>query len=337
MQTVSRLLIAPVLLVLIAVYSLMVGRYPVAPGEVVAYLWYLTGSGGLDAQRAAFLHNLIVEIRLPRVLVGLMVGAALSVSGAAYQGVFRNPLVSPGLLGALAGASAGAAAAMLLDGSWWMVQSSAFVAGVLAVVLATGIARIFADTSLVTLVLGGIVSGALFASLLSVAKYVADPYNQLPAIVYWLMGNLGQATLGDVGVAAIPIGVGTLALCVLGRALDALTMGDEEAASLGVPVHALRMCVVGLATLVSALTVSLAGMIGWIGLIVPHVARLIVGPRNALVLPVSACLGAAFLVAADTFARNLFSAEVPIGIVTELLGIPFFLLVLARVRRSWVA
>jgi iron complex transport system permease protein len=315
----------------------MVGRYPVAPGEVFAYLGHLAGFGDLDAQRTALLHNLIVEIRLPRVLVGLMVGAALSVSGAAFQGVFRNPLVSPGLLGALAGASAGAAAAMLLDAPWWAVQSSAFLTGVVAVVLALCIARIFADVSLVTLVLGGIVSGALFTSLLSIAKYVADPYNQLPAIVYWLMGNLGQASLGEVGVAALPIAVGTLALCFLGRALDALTMGDEEAASLGVPVQALRLSVIALATLVSALTVSLAGMIGWIGLIVPHVARLIVGPRNALVLPVSACIGATFLVAADTFSRELFAAEVPIGIVTELLGIPFFLIVLARVRRSWVA
>jgi len=281
------------------------------------------------------LHNLIIEIRLPRVLAAIMVGAALSTSGAAYQALFRNPLVSPGLLGVLAGASAGAAIGILLDGNWLLVQTGAFIMGLAAVGIGVGIAHLFGGGSIIMLILGGILSGALFTSVLAIIKYMTDPYSQLPTIVYWLMGSLGQANIGDISWAAIPITLGILLLCVMGRALDALAMGDDEARTLGVPVTTVRLITIAAATLISALTVSIAGMIGWIGLIVPHIARLLTGPGNARLLPTAACLGAAFLLFADGLARNLFSTEVPIGIVTELLGIPVFLLVLHRVRRSW--
>jgi iron complex transport system permease protein len=318
-----------------ALGALAFGRYPLPPGGVFAYLLHGLRIAALPTEQAELLHRLIVDIRLPRVLAALLVGAALSVSGAAFQAVFRNPLVSPDLLGTMAGASAGAALGMLLNLPWAAVQALTFACGVLAVALGVAIAQIFGSASIVTLVLGGIVSGALFTALLSLAKVLADPYNQLPAIVYWLMGNLGQASLAQTAWAALPVGAGIAALCVLGRLLDALAMGDDEARTLGVPVRALRLGVIALATLVSALTVSLAGMIGWIGLIVPHAARLLTGPGNARLLPTAAFLGAAFLVGADTLARNAFDAEVPIGIVTQLLGIPLFLLVLVRVRRGW--
>lgn len=333
-----RLSLLPLLLLTLLgtmLASLSLGRYPLPPGEVLHFLLHQLGLGELEAQRQVLLHNLIVDIRLPRVLTAVLVGAALSISGAAYQAVFRNPLVSPGLLGVLPGAAAGAALGLVFSDSWWIMQVAAFATGFLAVAIGVGIAGLFGG-SLVMLVLGGIISGALFTALLSLVKYVADPYNQLPAIVYWLMGSLATADLPDLARVAIPMGLGILLLASLGRALDALSMGDDEAATLGLPIRSVRYGVIALATLISALTVSLAGVIGWVGLLVPHIARLITGPGNRLLLPASALLGAIFLLLADGLARNLAETEIPIGIVTELLGIPAFLLVLHRARKGWV-
>ncbi len=333
-----RLSLLPLLLLTLLgtmLASLSLGRYPLPPGEVLHFLLHQLGLGELEAQRQALLHNLIVDIRLPRVLTAVLVGAALSISGAAYQAVFRNPLVSPGLLGVLPGAAAGAALGLVFSDSWWIMQVAAFATGFLAVAIGVGIAGLFGG-SLVMLVLGGIISGALFTALLSLVKYVADPYNQLPAIVYWLMGSLATTDLPDLARVAIPMGLGILLLASLGRALDALSMGDDEAATLGLPIRSVRYGVIALATLISALTVSLAGVIGWVGLLVPHIARLITGPGNRLLLPASALLGAIFLLLADGLARNLAETEIPIGVVTELLGIPAFLLVLHRARKGWV-
>jgi iron complex transport system permease protein len=333
-----RLSLLPLLLLTLLgtmLASLSLGRYPLPPGDVLHFLLHQLGLGELEAQRQALLHNLIVDIRLPRVLAAVLVGAALSISGAAYQAVFRNPLVSPGLLGVQSGAAAGAALGMVFSDSWWIMQVGAFSTGFLAVAIGVGIAGLFGG-SLVMLVLGGIISGALFTALLSLVKYVADPYNQLPAIVYWLMGSLATAELPDLARVAIPMGLGILLLASLGRALDALSMGEDEAATLGLPIRRVRYGVIALATLISALTVSLAGVIGWVGLLVPHIARLITGPGNRLLLPASALLGAIFLLLADGLARNLAETEIPIGIVTELLGIPAFLLVLHRARKGWV-
>lgn len=328
-------LLLPALAVAI-VLSLTLGRYPLLPADLGYFLLAVLDLEPMESEHFDLLYNLIVNIRLPRVLAAVLVGAALASSGAAYQAVFRNPLVSPGLLGVLAGASFGAALGLLLSGNWWLTQILSFGMGLLAVGIGLGVANLFGRASIVMLVLGGVISGALFSSLLSIVKYVADPYNQLPAIVYWLMGSLALADLQQVGWVAIPLLLGMGVLMRLGRALDALAMGDDEASSLGVPVTAVRYGVIAAATLISALTVSIAGMIGWVGLIIPHIARLIVGPGNMRLLPVSACLGAIFLLAADGLARTVATTEIPIGIVTELLGIPVFLLVLHRVRRGWV-
>ena len=324
-----------VLLGLACMVSLSQGRYPLPAFDLWRFVLAALGLGELPEPQYAFLHNLIVEVRLPRILTAVLVGAALSSSGAAYQAVFRNPLVSPSLMGVLAGASAGAAFGIVMGGGWFFVQGCAFFCGLLAVFIAVTIAQVFGRSSIVMLVLGGIVSSALFSSILAVFKYVADPNNQLPAIVYWLMGSMGQARLDEIGWIAPPMLVAILTLCLLGRALDALSMGDDEARALGVPARNIRLAVIALATLVSALTVSLAGMVGWIGLIVPHIARLLVGPCNGRLIPASAWLGAVFLLFADGLARNLFAVEIPIGIVTELLGIPVFVLVLHRVRKGW--
>lgn len=327
--------LALALLLAACILALSQGRYPLPTGDVSRFFLATAGLIQLPESRYAFLHNLIIDIRLPRILAAMLVGAALSASGSAYQAVFRNPLVSPSLMGVLAGASAGAALAIILNGSWFAVQAAAFIAGLLGVVIAVAIAQIFGRGSIVMLVLGGIVSSALFSSVLNLLKYAADPDNQLPTITYWLMGNLAQANLHDLSWVSIPMLAGIAGLCLLGRALDAMSMGDDEARSLGISAEKIRLIVIALATLISALTVSLAGMIGWIGLIVPHITRLVVGPGNSRLIPASAWLGAIFLLFADSLARNLFTAEIPIGIITELLGIPVFIIVLVRVRKGW--
>ena len=318
------------------VLALGLGRYPVAVSDILRFLASSVGLADMPADQYALLHNLLVQIRLPRVLAAALVGAALSASGATFQAVFRNPLVSPGLLGVLAGSAFGAALGILLALPWWLVQTMAFGMGIAAVLMALGIAGIFRQGGLVLLVLGGILASALFSSLLACVKYVADPYNQLPAIVYWLMGSLAVADLQQLRWVAWPMLASTLVMCLFGKALDALTMGDEEAHTLGIPVRPLRYTLIAAATLASALTVSLAGMIGWVGLIVPHMARLLAGPGNARLLPLCVALGALFLLGADALSRTLATTEVPIGIVTELLGIPVFILILSRARRAWV-
>jgi len=320
----------------ILLLALLMGHYPMT---FVDLLHFLLTAGGWDLmapEEYELFYSLVWEIRVPRILAAALVGAALAASGASYQAIFINPLVSPGILGVLAGASFGAALGMLLQSSWLLVQIAAVAGGLAAVAVGVGIGRLFAIRSTLMLVLGGIFSGALFSGLLALVKYLADPYEQLPAIVYWLMGSLGQAGLDDLGVYAPVMVLCVLGLAVLGRALDAMAMGMDAAASMGVPVEWIRALVIFLATLACALTVSLAGMIGWVGLLAPHVARLLVGPLNRVLIPASALLGAIFLLAADLLARCLSQAELPIGVITELVGLPVFLLVLRNVRKGWV-
>lgn len=322
-------------LVLCICAALSIGKFSMTVGEVPRFFLAAIGLRDMSAERYATLHNIIIDIRLPRILAAVLIGSALASSGAAFQAVFRNPLVSPGLLGVLGGASFGAALGIVLNADWAVVQVLAFVMGLAAVALGVGVARLFGGVPLIMLVLGGMISGALFASLLSIIKYLADPLTQLPNIVYWLMGNLAQSNLREIAALAIPMLAGVVLLSVLGRALDVLSMGDDEAQTLGVPVTLIRYGVMAVATMVSALTVSMAGMIGWVGLIIPHIARMALGARNSRLIPASALLGAIFLLLADMLARTLADTEIPIGIVTELLGIPAFLLVLGRTSRGW--
>ena len=323
------------LLVAAMLVAMTLGRYPLSVQEILRFFAARLGLVSLAPERDDLLRNLILEIRAPRVLAAAAIGAALSAAGAAYQSVFRNPLASPGLLGALGGAGFGAALGLLLGLGWAATQGLSFVFGLLAVALGVGIANAFGAGSTITLVLGGMISGAFFTALLSAIKYMADPYDQLPAIVYWLMGSLAGARLSQMFLAGPAILAGLAALVALARPMDALAMGEDEARSLGVPVGFVRYGAIAAATLVTALSVSLAGMIGWIGLFAPHFARLLVGPRNAVLLPASALVGAIFLIGADCLARSIGRAEIPIGIVTELLGIPAFLLVLRRSRKGW--
>ncbi|HOC46002.1 MAG TPA: iron ABC transporter permease, partial [Syntrophorhabdaceae bacterium] len=281
------------------------------------------------------LDSLFLSIRLPRVVAAVLVGSSLSVAGAAFQAMFINPLVSPGILGVLAGASFGAALAMVFSKSWIVVQSSCFIFGFIAVMISMGVARLYKGNTVLLLILGGVISGALFTSLLSIVKYLADPYNQLPAIVYWLMGGLTLVDLGTLKNTAIPVIAGIALIVSLSGYLNVLSMGDEEARTMGVPVERIRFILIVMATMLSAITVVLAGMVGWVGLIIPHMARMIVGPDNRVLIPVSALTGALYLILVDDVSRLAFTTEIPLGIITSLIGIPFFAAVLKRANRGW--
>ena len=324
-----------ILLLIVTVLSFCAGRYSLSLADLEKFAATAAGFHDLAPDRYQLIRSILIGSRLPRILGAILVGASLSVSGASFQAVFRNPLVSPGLLGVLSGAGFGAALGIVLGGHAVLIQSLAFIGGIAAVTVGVSVARLFGGASIIMLVFGGLISNALFTSLLSILKYGADPDNQLPDIVFWLLGSLAQVSLGQLLVIGPALCIGILLLSLAGRSLDALAMSDDEARTLGVPVTAVRYGVIILATVISALTVSFAGMIGWVGLIIPHIARLIVGPGNARLLPLSACIGAIFLLLSDGLARTLFIEEIPIGIITELLGVVIFLMVLPYARKGW--
>jgi len=329
----------PLLLLLlcaIALVSLYLGKYRVPLPEIFQFAgWKILGLTGPSEERRVLLANILLDIRLPRIMAAILVGASLSVSGAAFQALFINPLVSPGLLGVLAGASFGAALGMICSKSWLVVQFSTLIFGFAAVAVAMGIARMFRTHSIIMLVLGGIISGAFFTASLSIIKYTADPTNQLPAIVYWLMGNLSAVDGNTMLYVSLPSLIGIIVLIFNGGRLNVMSMGEEEARSLGINVGRVRVTVIFMATLISALTVVIGGMIGWVGLIIPHICRMIVGPDNRLLLPAAALVGAIYLLVVDDVSRLMFNFEIPTGIVTSLIGIPFFVLVLKNAHRGW--
>lgn len=317
------------LLVLAAALSLLLGRYQPSPIDAALRLWQ-----GLWGQPSE-LWTIIVELRLPRILAAVSIGAGLAVSGAAYQALFRNPLASPEVLGGLAGAAFGAALGILLGNALWQVQITSFVFGLLAVGLTLLLARMVGQSGIVVLLLAGLITGAFFTALLSTAKYVADPYDKLPAITYWLMGTLSSINAQSVWLTAPVMWVATAGLIALGHALNVLSMGDEEASTLGMPVRRVRALVIVMATLLGTLSVTLAGMIAWVGLLIPQIARLIWGADNRRVLVASALLGALYVLLLDDIARTAFTVELPLGVLTALVGLPVFALVLRRVAVGW--
>lgn len=338
-QSMKRNLLFPsllLLLVLTVVLSMTLGKYPLDLMDIVGFfLLKIFGAGSMEPERYRLLESLLLDIRMPRIVAAILIGASLSVAGTAFQAMFVNPLVSPSLLGVLAGASFGAALGMVFFKSWVAVQVFTFFFGFLAVLIAVGIAKIYKGNTLLLLVLGGVISGALFTSLLSVIKYIADPYNQLPAITQWLMGGLSLVDGKILLTVGIPQVASIILVTLFSGYLNALSMGDEEARALGISVEWIRLLLIFLATLMSALTVVLAGMIGWVGLIIPHIARMLVGPDNKILIPASALIGAIYLIVVDDVSRMLFSVEIPIGITTSLIGIPFFAIILRRAKKGW--
>ena len=318
---------------IIAVVSMGLGHYPLSPAAVLDVLWSaLTGTASTQPPAVA---NVVLSVRLPRVLSAMLVGACLAAAGAAYQTLFRNPLASPALLGVSAGAGFGAALAMLLQAGALAVQGSAFAGGVFAVGTAMFIAGRLGQGSALVLVLAGLVVSALFQALTSALKYVADPLNTLPAIVFWLLGGLGRVTAVDLAWAAPFALAGMVALFLLRWPTQVLEAGDDEARTLGVPVRALRVTLIAAATLATAAAVSISGIVGWVGLLVPHLARLVVGSAYTVLLPASILLGAGYLLLVDDLCRSAFDAELPLGIVTAVLGAPVFVVVLLRTKRRW--
>lgn len=321
------------LLVLCVAGSLLLGKYGFGAEDYARYaLALLQGESLKDFE---VMHTLLLEIRLPRILACVLIGASLAISGAAYQAMFVNPLVSPSILGVLSGAGFGAAVGMFFRLNEYLIQLSTFGFGFLAVAVALGVSALYSRSgSVIVLVLGGVISGSLFTSLLSVLKYAADPNDALPAITYFLMGSLGFASKSFIEISILPMCAGVLLLALSGKYLNALSLGEEEAKSLGVNTARVKIFIILIATFVSALSVTIAGIIGWIGLIVPHIARFIFGADNRAVLASSAMIGAIFLLFCDSFSRLIFTFEIPIGIVTSLFGIPMFIIVLRRAKRS---
>lgn len=328
---VAILFIAPLFFI---VASLFFGRYPVSVQAVTETLWLnLTlQQGGISDIN----QSLIWDIRLPRAILGALVGGSLAISGAAFQGLFHNPLVSPGMLGVTSGAGFGAVLSIILFNSTAYVYLFAFAFGGLAVVLSYFTGKIYDSTTRITLVLGGVIISSIFAALISLVKFMADPYNQLPTIVFWLMGSLSSARYQAIVTAGIPMVTGIVGLLVMRWRINPLSMGDQEAKTLGIDVSVNKMIVILSATLATAGAVCVSGIIGWVGLIIPHVGRMLVGNDNRLLIPASLVLGACFLVTVDVVARNLIGSEIPLGILTALVGGPFFIYLLKRTKgRGW--
>ena len=320
--------LAAAALVALTALAFAVGRYPLSIAEVLAVL---TGQGG-DATA----QTVVWQVRGPRVLAALLVGAALAAAGTAYQGMFRNPLVSPDILGVSSGAALGAVLGIFLSSSLLLTQLFAFGGGLAAVGLVYGVgSRMRGHDPLLALVLTGVVIGTLLGSVIALVKYLADPYNQLPAITYWLLGSLASVAPRDL-VAAAPLALAGLApMWLLRWRMNLLGLPDDEARALGVDTRRLRTLVVACATLVTASVVAISGIIGWVGLLIPHAARLLVGPDFGRLLPLAMLMGAAFMLAVDTLSRTLVAIEIPPGVLTALLGTPFFLWLFALARRTW--
>lgn len=318
-------------MVLITAASLLLGRYPINPAEAVAML--VNCVIPLDQTWTEQQSTLFFNVRLPRILLALMVGCCLSVAGAAYQGTFQNPLVSPDILGASQGAAFGAAVAILAGFTGAMVSVSAFFMALLTVFLVLLISARAKGNHMMVVVLAGVMVSSLFQAGVSYAKLVADPTDELADITYWLMGSLTGAKMDQVGVVFPILLIGCVVLFCLRWRINILTMGDDEASTMGVNARLIRIVVIVAATFITAACVSVTGMIGWVGLVIPHLCRMMVGADYRRLIPASMLMGAGFLLLVDDIARLATTAEIPIGILTAFVGAPFFLYLITRKKR----
>ncbi len=322
------LAILSVLLLAAAACSAALGRYPISLREIFGILGEKLF--GTEPFWTATQKSLLLQHRLPRILLACVVGCCLSAAGASYQGVFQNPMAAPDILGASSGAALGAALAILLGLGSTLTVVFAFAASLLTVFVVIFVGNRVKGKRVVGLILTGIMISSLVSSGTSFIKLIADPQDQLPAITYWLMGSLNGTQPEDVKFAAIPMLIGLVPLLLLRWRLNILTFGDEEAKTMGINAKRLRTVVILCATLVTAASVSVSGMIGWIGLVIPHLARRLVGNNYKSLLPASMLMGALFLLIVDDVSRTLFTTEIPIGILTSLIGAPFFLYLISR-------
>ncbi|WP_296888548.1 iron ABC transporter permease [uncultured Methanobrevibacter sp.] len=337
MKKENKEIISIILLVFLPVIlffaSFLMGRYPISPVDVIKTILspifpQLTVSSTVN--------TIVWQIRLPRILAAILVGASLSMAGAAFQGIFKNPLVSSDLLGVSNGAGFGAALAILFSGSNVIIQIFAFLFGIISVSITYLISRAYKSGGILILVLSGVAISAFFNSLISGVKFIADPDDKLPEIVYWLMGSLASVTMDEIIMILIPLLIGFIILFLLRWQMNILAMGDEEAQSLGLNPSRIRLIIIVGCTLLTSAAVSISGIIGWIGMIIPHIARMIVGPDNKILLLASLSLGASFLLLIDNISRVAISIEIPIGILTAIIGVPIFLYLLRRGYSDWL-
>lgn len=319
-----------VFLPLLAIFtSLFFGRYHLSLGEVIFSIFR---PGAVSpASRVT-----VLQLRLPRAIAAAFVGASLAVSGAAFQSVFRNPLVNSGILGVSNGAGFGACLAIVFFGGGVFTYVFSFAFAVAAVILSYFAGRISRVTTSITMILGGVIVGAFFSALVSIMKYAADPYSQLPSITFWFMGSFASINYTHL-YAAIPMGTGIILILLSRWKLNVLSMGEREAATLGVDVRRAQLLIIGGATLCTAAAVCISGTIGWVGLVIPHIGRMITGNSNQKLVPVSISLGAGFMVIMDLLARTLTGSEIPIGILCALIGTPFFVYLLKKTKGGFRA
>lgn len=313
-------------------FSMSIGHYEISAYEVLDMLFSkLTAS---EMRYGDMMQTVVFEVRLPRAILAMMVGCSLSVSGAVYQCVFKNPMASPNILGTSSGAGLGTALAIIFSFGAVYTQMISFAFGLLAVAITYAIsAKIGRRGNLILVfVLTGILVSTVFQALISLVKYTADPYEKLPAITFWLMGSLSTAGKNDILIILIPFLLGIVPLFLMRWRLNILSLGDDDVKCLGIDVRNLRLIVIGCSTLLTASCVSVAGIIGWVGLIVPHIARMLVGSNFIALLPGSALIGATYLLLIDDAARGIFKAEIPLSILTALIGAPYFIYLLVKTK-----
>lgn len=320
-----------IVLILSVLFSFWVGYYPLKPAEVIkAFATRFGYTGKVQAQAITIFWS----IRLPRILSAVLIGSSLAVAGSVYQGMLRNPLVSPDILGVSSGAGLGAAAAIFIGSPNWLIQLAAFGGGVLAVVLSYLISRKSAHSQTLSLVLTGSMIMTLCNSGVTMIKYISNPNDVLQQLTFWLMGSLSKVTIQSFGWSAVPMVIGLIVVFALRWRINLLTLDDDEAKSLGINTRTYRLIFIIASTLLSASAVCLGGLIGWVGLMVPHMSRALVGPDYKRLIPACAMIGAAYLVLMDDVARSLLSLELPLGVVTSVLGAPFFVyLIIKRKER----
>lgn len=312
--------------------SFLIGRYPIDPVDVIKTILYPIFP---QLEVSQTITTIVFEIRLPRIIGALVVGAALAMAGSAFQGIFKNPLVSSDLLGVSNGAGFGAALAILLSGLNVVTQIFAFVFGLISVSVTYLISKSYKNGGILVLVLSGVAISAFFGALVSAVKFIADPDDKLPEIVYWLMGSLASITVDKLIMISVPIIIGVVILMLLRWRINLLSMGDEEAQALGLNPSRTRLIVIAACTLLTSAAVSVSGIIGWLGLVIPHMTRMIVGPDNKILIPASLSLGASFLLLIDNISRAVISIEIPIGILTAVIGVPIFLYLLRKGYSEW--
>ncbi|QNE13518.1 iron ABC transporter permease [Pseudarthrobacter sp. NBSH8] len=326
--------ISTIFLVAVTLVALAVGRYNVPLWHAVQIL--VGQAVPIPSEATATEQNVVLLVRLPRVLLALLVGGGLAIGGAALQAIFHNPLVSPDIIGVSAGASFGGALAILLGLGTFALITSSFAFGLIALAMLFLITSGRGGTPLLMIVLGGVVTGSFFSALVALVTYIADPNTTLPAIVFWLLGSVATATFSKVAVALIPVVGGALVLLALRWRINVLSLGDDDATALGIRPRPLRWVVLVSVALIVAGAVAVSGAVSWVGLVVPHLARMWVGPDHRVLLPVSFLLGGAYIMLVDTVARTATAGEIPLGVLTALIGAPVFFVLLRRNRdRIW--